>query len=199
MGRGWTFSTEAVNETRNDPRAAPSGAAVGGAEAAAAGAALRVLEPSAERDAILRVWQAGVIRSMEASGEDVIRLNRALDDGGGGDGGKACPAFLDAGCNDKRHLTLLMHATKCGKTSLVSALLTAGAGVNVQAARSAQTALHLAAYDGHTSSASILLGAGADPDLVNKWGETPRGLAVSRGHRSVSDLIAKTRPLTTIK
>ena len=194
MGRAWTLSPEVVKETRNDPRAAPSGAAVGGAEAAAAGAALRVVEPSGERDAILRVWQAGVIRALDAPGEDVVRLTRALNDGGDGDDGKPSSTFLDAGCNDKRHLTLLMHATKAGKTKLVAALLTAGAGVNIQAARSAQTALHLAAYDGYTSAAAILLGAGADPDLVNKWGETPRGLASSRRHADVAELIAKAKP-----
>jgi len=37
-----------------------------------------------------------------------------------------------------------------------------------------QTALHIAAYRGHKSTVSILLQYGADPDLEDAWGDTPR-------------------------
>ena len=73
-----------------------------------------------------------------------------------------------------------MHAAKSGKAALCGALLRAGARVNVQAARSAQTALHLAAFEGHADVARALLAAGADADLLNQWQETPRALARSR-------------------
>ena len=194
QGKAWTLTPEAVRETRNDPIAFATSSVTN--EAAAAGAALRVSDVTVERDAVLRVWQAGVIRALDAPGEDVARLRVALADGGDPDGevlikGGACVSFLNAGCNDKRHSTLLMHATKAGKSLLVAALLGAGAGVNVQAARSAQTALHLAAYEGHTAAAAILLGAGADADLVNKWGETARGLAGKKCHVAVTALINK--------
>ncbi len=79
---------------------------------------------------------------------------------------------------------------KAGRAALARALVDAhGARVNVQAARVGFTALHLAAYEGHAAVVRALMERGADPTLVNKFGDTALRLAATRGKVAVVDII----------
>jgi hypothetical protein len=190
-GHVWTLAVGAVVETRNEGVAADGG---GGGRAVDAGAvdAVRVTGEAAERAGALQAWQAAVFGAIEARGEDAAALHAAIESAppakrAGEAGGAAAAAapeagpWLDRGGNDKRHLTPLMRAAKLGKTALVVALIDQhGAGVNVQAPRSAFTALHLAAFEGHAAAAEALLARGADTALVNKWGESVRKIAADK-------------------
>jgi hypothetical protein len=182
-GRAWTLAVGAVAETRNEV----SGGG-GGAVDAGAVDAVQVRGEAAERAAAVQVWQAAVFGAMEARGEDAGALRAAIASappetragGGGGPAWEAGP-WLDRGGNDKRHLTPLMRAAKLGKAALVAALIDEhGAGVNVQAPRSAFTALHLAVFEGHAATVEALLARGADTTLVNKWGESVRKIATDK-------------------
>lgn len=96
--------------------------------------------------------------------------------------------WIDSGGDDKRHLTPLMRAAKSGRVDLVKCLIEAcGADVNARAEKSSYTALHSAAYDGHTAVVRMLLEHGADASLCNKFGETAAQCA--KRHRGVVDLI----------
>jgi ankyrin repeat protein len=128
-------------------------------------------------------------------GEDAAELRAAVGsvprerragEGGAGDAGP----WLDRGGNDKRHLTPLMRAAKLGKAALVAALIDEhGAGVNVQAPRSAFTALHLAVFEGHAAAVEALLARGADAAMVNKWGESVRKVAADKRRPNILALL----------
>ena len=57
--------------------------------------------------------------------------------------------------------------------------------MNVKGFLNDYTALHYAAYNGHTTCAQALLRAGARCTVVNKYDETPAQSAHSRGHSHI--------------
>lgn len=102
--------------------------------------------------------------------------------------------WIDVGDSTNKHQTALMHAAHCGRARIVRALLHEhGAAINVQASRSMYTALGVAAYAGQEAVVRALLEAGADPLLMNRYGETPLANAENRRHYAVAALL---RPLT---
>jgi uncharacterized protein len=78
--------------------------------------------------------------------------------------------------------TPLMIASEHGHTDVVAVLLAHGCGdVDRQHPPNGGTALHYACLNGRAGAAMALLGAGADPHVVNHHGETPLDMAVQRG------------------
>lgn len=51
------------------------------------------------------------------------------------------------------------------------------------------TPLHEAAFFGHTAIAELLLARGADREAVTCRGETALGLAETRGHAAIAELL----------
>jgi hypothetical protein len=114
----------------------------------------------------------------------------AHSDGAGAGADAAEEVWIDSAAGDKRHSTPLMRAAKLGRTRCVTSLLQDhGAGVNVVADRSRFTALILAAYGGHEDAVRVLLAAGADAGLANKWGETALRAAQKAGKEGVVALL----------
>ncbi len=74
--------------------------------------------------------------------------------------------------------------------AIVSALLRAGADPNGPRTPNGNTALHIAAWWGHSDVVSLLLSKGADPSLVNGVGHTAEQLARSAGKDETARLIA---------
>jgi ankyrin repeat protein len=81
-----------------------------------------------------------------------------------------------------------MGAALAGHADVVAALLAHGCGeVNAQMDEDVDifagwTALHYACADGHLAVVRALLGAGADPRVLDSQGETPLALAAKGGH-----------------
>ena len=65
-----------------------------------------------------------------------------------------------------------MMAANMDHTNVVRLLLRKGARVDHQS-KHKSTALHYAAYGGHTATARVLLEAGANRALKNEYGDTP--------------------------
>ncbi len=74
-------------------------------------------------------------------------------------------------------MTALMLAAWESRDDIVKLLLDAGALVNV-ASDDGETALHKAVRSGYTDAIIALMAAGADPEIRNKAGQSPRGLAL---------------------
>ena len=49
--------------------------------------------------------------------------------------------------------------------------------------------LHIAAWNGHVRVVELLLGAGADKNMLTNDGRTALALAETRGHTEVADLL----------
>lgn len=64
----------------------------------------------------------------------------------------------------KNGQTSLMTASRLANTTMVKALIVAGAKLNIETKKSGLTALKLAAREGHTTVVDVLLDAGADVD-----------------------------------
>jgi uncharacterized protein len=79
--------------------------------------------------------------------------------------------------------TPLMTASEHGHTDVVAVLLAQGCGdVDRQRSLNGWTALHYACKEGHVGVAMALLGAGADPHVVeDEEGLTPLDMAVQKG------------------
>ena len=75
--------------------------------------------------------------------------------------------------------TLLHVASDAGSEAIVSALLGAGATVDVQEGMIGRTPLHYALAQGHWAVASLLLNAGANPALMDKEGLDAAGIAAA--------------------
>ncbi|XP_078582891.1 uncharacterized protein LOC144865784 isoform X2 [Branchiostoma floridae x Branchiostoma japonicum] len=94
-------------------------------------------------------------------------------------------ASLTAGERTPQHL-----AVEKGPHETVSALLAAGANVNVRDCQQ-RTSLHLAAEKGHHETVSALLRDGADVNVQDRQQRTPLHLAAEKGHyETVSALLS---------
>ncbi|WP_168464185.1 ankyrin repeat domain-containing protein [Wolbachia endosymbiont of Ctenocephalides felis wCfeT] len=79
----------------------------------------------------------------------------------------------------------LLKAAKEGIIGKVKKLIRKGAGVNARDNKYGWTALHWAAFNGHTEVVVFLLGKGADVHIQNYHKETPLHLAAQMGHKDV--------------
>ena len=79
----------------------------------------------------------------------------------------------DVNVKKKSGWTSLHFAAEFGYTSVVSALIAAGADVNAKEESGGSTPLHSAASSGHLSVSWALIAAGADLNMKNNDGETP--------------------------
>jgi len=89
-------------------------------------------------------------------------------------------------------ISLCMHAAKHGRVGCLERLLrelAAQETVNAVRVDDGCTALHLAAYSGSAGCVKLLLKAGADTSLVNRYGETAADCAVKQGHVMLSKFI----------
>ena len=62
-----------------------------------------------------------------------------------------------------------------------------------------QTPLHLAAYNGETSIANLLLQANASPTAVDKYGDTPAQDAKQKGHGDLAARLLEAEQAATLK
>merc|ERR1712196_483392 len=100
------------------------------------------------------------------------------------------------GESDAVPVTLCMLAAKHRRVGCLQRLLgelAAQQTVNSVRVDDGCSALHLAAYSGSAGCVRLLLKAGADTSLVNRYGETAADSAAKRGHGSLSDTIAQTK------
>ena len=74
--------------------------------------------------------------------------------------------------------TALMVAARCGWTELIPVLLAAGAQIDAVDANR-DTALHYATQFKQHACVQLLLNAGANPNLLDQWGQTPITMSVS--------------------
>jgi len=98
------------------------------------------------------------------------------------------------GESESMPLTLCMLAAKFGRAGCLKRLLwelAAQETLNTARVDDGCTALHLAAYGGSAECVKLLLNAGADTTVVNRYGETPLDSAAKRGHGSLLDVFAQ--------
>ena len=72
---------------------------------------------------------------------------------------------------------------------LMDLLLQHGADVNAQETESGNTPLYVAASFGREEVVALLLEKGADPNIVNREGWSPRHSAVVNGYKDIADKI----------
>jgi GNAT superfamily N-acetyltransferase len=182
-GAAWTFSPLYIKETKN----AAGAEAPMSAEAAAAAKALAVESSDNEAIAKKNAWLARLMSMLME--EDNVALMRSFL------GPPAEPSnelqYINEGQpSDREHLTPLCVAAKKGRLQcLVSLLDEYGAQVNKQCERSLYTAIGLASYEGHTRCVEALLARGADPTLLNKWGESPLSCATKKKRAEIIDIL----------
>jgi ankyrin repeat protein len=87
-----------------------------------------------------------------------------------------------------RGATMLINAAEKGDPDIISTLVDAGAGINVETP-SGWTALMVAASRGHEDAVRVLVNAGADLDIRNAQGQTALALAQRRRHPQVARLL----------
>ncbi|MDH5763425.1 MAG: ankyrin repeat domain-containing protein [Nitrospinota bacterium] len=76
-----------------------------------------------------------------------------------------------------------------GNISVLDALIQHGVNVNQKIPEG--TLLHLAAEQGHTRTASVLIRRGARLDMKNSSGNKPLDVAIIKGHQQIADLIVR--------
>merc|ERR1711988_558237 len=95
--------------------------------------------------------------------------------------------------SDGMPLTLCMLAAKYGRVSCLQRLLRelpAQQTIDTMRADDGCTALHFAAYTGSAGCVKLLLEAGADTSLVNRYGETAADCSAKR-QKSLSGIFAQ--------
>jgi ankyrin repeat protein len=86
---------------------------------------------------------------------------------------------------------MLMLASIYGRAEASDALLGLGAFVDMQTKQKRETALHLAAYHGHTDVCKVLLEAQCNTTLVNEYNETACQSALANKQDACAALITK--------
>jgi ankyrin repeat protein len=76
-------------------------------------------------------------------------------------------------------------AAQIGHVSVVQALITVGADIDVRDGDGGRTPFFMAAYYGHPEIVAVLSAAGADVHMPNWLHETPMHAAANRGHTAV--------------
>jgi ribosomal protein S18 acetylase RimI-like enzyme len=222
QGRCWTFSAEAVKVTGNSAEEASAtllaaaGSAAHRAETVESDAIRLEERKQAWLTGVLAAIGAGDddVAALRAAVGTHGRKPRQGAAGGGAAGaaagtgagaaGCAAPAadedeearevWIDVGDASKMHMTALMHAAKLGRQRQVEALIAEhGATVSLQAEKSLFSALGLAAFEGHLGVVRALLAAGANPLLMNRYGETPLANAMTRRRGAIVEIL---QPLT---
>ena len=84
----------------------------------------------------------------------------------------------------------LQAAAGYGHIGIIRRLLRAGARIDAVDDRK-MTALMAAAWEGSTEAVQVLLSAGADRKLRNRWGETALDCARQKGHREIEQILLK--------
>lgn len=100
-----------------------------------------------------------------------------------------CAVGLSVPQSGAEDLSALVQATSANDTNTVQSLISKGANVNQRFGKMGETVLFRAALWGRREAASLLLGAGADLSVTNKWGNTAFQIAAARGHRAVAELL----------
>jgi len=100
-----------------------------------------------------------------------------------------CAVGLSVPHSGAEDLSALVQAVSANDTNTVQSLISKGANVNQRFGKMGETVLFRAALWGRYEAAALLLGAGADLSVTNKWGNTPFQIAASRGHRAVAELL----------
>lgn len=99
----------------------------------------------------------------------------------------------DANIKDEDGFTPLMHAVLAedADPAVVSVLIGRGADVNAAESHQGYTALHFAARDQNAVLVRALLDAGAEPDPVDVFGDTPlwRSVMTSAGDLTTTTLL----------
>lgn len=150
----------------------------------------------------VQAWLASAFRVID-TGDDAGRLRaviaRAPQQDGVASSSAAATASASSAVSDvinaqdassKDHMTLLMRAAKRGRLQCARALLGEHrADVNAVAERSGYTALALAVYShgGNTALIDALLSAGADPTILNKYGESAIRIAQSLDNDALAE------------
>ncbi len=80
-------------------------------------------------------------------------------------------------------------AAELGRVEVVRQHLAAGTDANQRGGITGLSALHQAAFHGHTEIAELLIAAGADVNVANRRGETPLHSTVYWGHREIAGLL----------
>jgi uncharacterized protein len=101
----------------------------------------------------------------------------------------------DANLRDQDGFTPLMHAVLAqdADPAIVTVLIDRGADVNAADSHQGYTALHFAARDQNAALVRTLLGAGAEPDPVDVFGDTPlwRSVMNSSGDLATTKLLVE--------
>ncbi len=104
-----------------------------------------------------------------------------------------CRLLLDRGADinirDPRGGTPLLAAASYNKVDGVQFLLDHHVDVNITSLGSYGTALHVACHKGHEGIAEKLLASGADPNIINIYGDTALSLAVQDGYWQIVKLL----------
>jgi Acetyltransferase (GNAT) family/Ankyrin repeats (3 copies)/WW domain len=218
QGKAWTFSAELIKQSHNTSEDSSATLLAAAEVAGAAGSRAEAVESEALKlEEAKQEWLTKALNviTMSYDGGDLGALKAAIGEHGGraantsnviagaaaaienhdaADDSDDPSCWINVGDSTKVHMTLLMHACKMGKTRVAEALIKDhGAKVNVQAEKSLFTALGLAAFEGHTDTVKMLLANGANPLLMNRYGETPLANAQTRRR---SDIVALLKPLT---
>jgi len=88
---------------------------------------------------------------------------------------------------DKHGMTAMHIACEKGRHSIVSFLITEGAGINTQD-KFGEIPLHLAAYNGHLEIVKELITHNADLTKENKFGYTPHNSSEILRHQQIIEL-----------
>ncbi|XP_070548274.1 LOW QUALITY PROTEIN: ankyrin repeat and SAM domain-containing protein 3-like [Ptychodera flava] len=106
----------------------------------------------------------------------------------------------DIESTDNRGWTALFHATNAGHQNMVKFLLDNGANANHREPLVGNTALMMAAAEGHEIIVQNLLQYGVDMDTKNFNGDTARSLALLNGYMKIVSLIDnQTLPMTSLR